>query len=212
MINLSAVETTRTISIYLHLLAVIVACTGIAFGDFSIFGGKQINQDLLRKSTHAVACALGALWITGMVIIGLDSGLNLAALLEKPKLMAKITVVLLLTLNGALLHAWFFPQLLNAGRVNVAINLAVILGAFSAVGWLFAVFLGIAKPLTPILGYVGFMVLYGLGLLLALLLAFVTIKPKLLNQITEHNMNIAEIYRKNLVLEFSAIRIRLVAH
>jgi hypothetical protein len=63
-----------------------------------------------------------------------------------------------LTLNGFLLHAYALPRL---RRLDF---LAALIGGVSASSWLFAAFMGIAKPLATLMSYNQFMALYVLAL------------------------------------------------
>ena len=101
----------RAILIYAHLLAFAAAVAAIAFGDFAIFAGQRVNTALLKQSARIVTLALAALWMTGLGIIWLDTQFALDAIAGKPKLLAKLAVVSLLSLNGVLLHRLAFPRI-----------------------------------------------------------------------------------------------------
>jgi hypothetical protein len=124
------------------------------------------------------------LWVSGLAIVALDTGFVWSELLARPKLLAKLSVVVLLTANGALLHRWVFPRLhaesaTTHGQAMQFAGLASLLGGFSAVSWLMAAFVGIGKPVTAALGYGGFMALYALGLLVVLPVAWWVVRPRL---------------------------------
>lgn len=176
-------EVTRMFLVFGHLLALVAAGAAVAFGDYALLGQKRINVKLLHKSSQAVALALLALYITGAGIIWVDTQFDLAVLMAKPKILAKLSVVAMLTLNGVLLHARVLPLLSKsytrsreAARVA---SLATKAGAVSAACWGFALFLGVAKPLTPILGYAGFMALFAVAILGALAVAWQWVFPQL---------------------------------
>ena len=160
-------EVVRMFLVLAHLGALMAAAAAVAFGDYALLGRHRIDSMLLGKASHAVAWALAGLWLSGLAIIGVDTGFAWAAILAKPKLMAKLTVVLLLTANGFYLHRVVLPSLLDPRRAarplaHVAAR-AARAGAFSAAGWSVAVFLGVARPLAPLLGYAGFMALFALA-------------------------------------------------
>lgn len=170
----------RMTLVFAHVLAMAAACAGIAFGDYAIFARERIDAALLRKSASAVTAALLALWVTGLTIIWLDIGFDLIALAAKPKLLAKLTIVTLLSLNGVALHYVGFTRLcvaqaqpLNAARVPA------VLGAISVVTWLYAAFAGLAKPLALALGYSGFLTIYLLVICLAIIVALAFMRPHL---------------------------------
>jgi hypothetical protein len=98
-----------------------------------------------------VSRALAVLWVTGVAIIALDVSVKGWAYFGNPKLQAKITLVMLLTLNGVLLHQTVLPMMQKAGSL-LKLNfdqrlLAVFGGAVSAVTWFYAAFMGVARPL-----------------------------------------------------------------
>jgi hypothetical protein len=171
-----------------HLAALMAAAIAVAFGDFALLGRRQIQGDLLHSASKAVAIALGALWLTGLGIIYVDTHFALAAMLAKPKLLAKLTVVLLLTLNGVFMHAKVLPALQRVyarAQGLVVAQRATRVGAISAAGWVFGVFLGVAKPLAPILGYAGFMALFAAVVLGALAVSSQVVLPELRRRLTQ---------------------------
>src|SRR5207253_10847465 len=91
------------------------------------------------------------------------------------KLWAKVSVVALLSLNGALLHRVGFPLLQKAPFVLLdscaRIRLAL-LGAFSMSGWLFAAFLGVARAWNHVLPYLYPRAAFAVFSLLACAVAF----------------------------------------
>lgn len=158
-------EIERMFLLMLHVLCVVVAAIGIAFADLSLFKGRQVDRGLLRTGSQLVAGMLGLLWITGLLITWIDTGFDLAVILARPKLVAKLSVALLLTLNGHLLHRFFFSAV-NRPPANArrAANLAAVMAAVSGASWLYAGFLGLAKPLAAVVGLAGFAVMF-LGVL-----------------------------------------------
>lgn len=145
----------------LHVLCVIGAAIGIAFADLSLFRGRQVDMGLLRTGSRLVTGMLGLLWVTGLLIIWIDTGFELAVIAAKPKLVAKVSVAMLLTVNGHLLHRCFFSvlsqPLVNARR---AANVAAVMAAVSGASWLCAGFLGLAKPLAAFVDLSGFATIY----------------------------------------------------
>ena len=175
---------TRMAVILAHILAVITAGAAIAFGDYAIFGGQRINIALLHKAGSVVIVTLGMLWLTGLIIIWLDTRFEWAVLIAQPKLMAKLTVVSLLSLNGIALHHLAFKRLQALQNQPMqSTKLPIILGAISVVTWLYATFLGLAKPVTPILGYAGFMGLYLALLAAGIATAVWLMGPRLANRL-----------------------------
>ncbi|WP_124949602.1 hypothetical protein [Sulfuriferula thiophila] len=174
----------RMVVILAHIFAVIAAGAAIAFGDYAIFGGRCINTRLLHQAGRVVIAALGMLWLTGLIVIWLETRFEWSLLIGQPKLMAKLTVVSLLSLNGVALHHLAFNRL-QAVQNHPAQNtkLLVILGAISVVTWLYATFLGLAKPVAPLLGYAGFMALYLALLAAGIATSILLMKPRLVSRL-----------------------------
>lgn len=172
--DINWIAASRALLVYTHLLALMAAVAGIAMADFSILarrgsaGPRRVSRKLLQRAMTLVAGALAALWVTGLALITLDTGWQLDALLARPKLQAKVVVVLLLSLNGWLLHRWVFRELLVLGHLPAELMpRATLLGAVSAASWGYAAFLGLAAPFAAALGLGGFLGAYGVALLLA---------------------------------------------
>lgn len=183
-------EVLRMFLVLAHLAALMAAAVAVAFGDYALLGRRRIDAPLLHRASVGVAWALVALWLSGLAIIGVDTGFELMAVAGKPKVLAKLTVVLLLTANGVYLHRTVLPSLMapptsRPSRLARVAAQAARAGAVSAAAWTFAVFLGVARPLAPILGYTGFMALFGLVLLAALLLAWRWMTPKLAHRLRD---------------------------
>ncbi len=170
----------RMLCIYGHLMAFAIAAAGIALGDLAVFADQHINPTQLRKAATLVASALGLLWVTGLAVVWLDTGMDPAAMGGNPKLLAKLSVVAVLTLNGMLLHRWAFPRMVSPPQHTRSLVLGLcVLGAISSAGWLFAAFLGVAKALTLLCGYQGFAAGYGLLLAAAMAGSLVLARPRL---------------------------------
>jgi len=73
------------------------------------------------------------------------------AYFQNPKLQAKVGIVALLTINGAILHKAVLPTLQRAGsllHLPLSSRMVVVFtGVLSGVSWLYAAMLGIARPL-----------------------------------------------------------------
>ena len=178
MENLDLTAVARMGLILAHLLAFAAAFAAVAFGDFAIFRRRRVDTELLTKAANAVTLALTALWITGFAVILLDTRLDLALLWSKPKLLAKLSIVGLLTLNGIALHRWAFPLFSQPqDDPHRAAFLPAVLGAVSATTWTFAAFVGVGKAVAPALGFTGFLVLYLAVVSLAIGVSLAFIRP-----------------------------------
>ena len=143
--------------VYLHLIACCVALGSVFMSDMQLIKGLirseggAVAADHLQGLHHNLAWALLALWITGLAVVGLDVWNTGANVLANPKLQAKFTVVLLLTVNGLALERFVLPAMKKAGalmRLTFTNRmLAVFVGAVSGVSWFYAAALGIGRPL-----------------------------------------------------------------
>jgi hypothetical protein len=180
-----------------HVFAMAAAFAGIAFGDYAIFARKRVDAALLSKAAAAVTVALLTLWVTGLTIIWLDTHFDWSVLSGKPKLLAKLTIVTLLSINGMVLHFVGFTRLCadHAEPLRAA-RLPAVLGAISVVTWLYSAFAGLAHPLAPVLGYGGFLVLYLIVVCVAITVAWLLMTPRLAKQlgrtVPEHGYDLGE--------------------
>lgn len=173
-------EIERMLLIMLHVGSFVAAAVGVAYADLSLFKGRRVDKRLLQWASQLVLWALVGLWVTGLAIIWIDTSFLLADILSRPKLMAKITVVILLTLNGYLLHKHFFEQIMApTERYKRTVNFSAMLAAVSGASWMFAAFLGMAKPLGKIFAYSDFMMLYGTLLLMATIAVLAMVRPRI---------------------------------
>lgn len=150
-------ELARMGVVYLHLVACCIA-VGLVFmsdldvvkrllvGDAASFDARYLGG-LHRTLTRALL----VLWLTGTLLIGVDVWGKGVEVLANPKIQSKIGVVLLLTINGMVLHRKVLPMLLRAGalmRLEFSDRmLALFVGAISGVSWFYAAMLGIGRPL-----------------------------------------------------------------
>lgn len=136
-----------------HLLAASMALGAIVATDLRLL--SKLSQDKVRIAPpnqfvmRIVMVALLLLYATGgaIVVQGLSER---ADYLDNPKLLVKIGLVVLLTLNAFLLHYVTFPRLARGRRVArwhladwVLVAVPVATSNFL---WMFTAFLGIARP------------------------------------------------------------------
>jgi len=173
-------EIERMLLVMLHVGSFVIAAVGIAYADLSLFKGKRVDRGLLAWASKLVMGALIGLWITGAAIIAIDTGFQLEAITSRAKLLSKITVVCVLTVNGYLLHRYFFGQLAEPGAsFKRMVNLSAALAAVSGASWMYAAFLGMAKPLARLFTYSDFMTLYATMLTLSLVVVFALLRPRI---------------------------------
>lgn len=158
---------TRLLLIFVHLMLCVFALHAVISTDWRLLRSRLSAAGLLRAH-HRVAWLLLCLWLSGLAIVGIDTGFAPDAIGAQPKLMAKLLCVLLLTLNGVLLRLWCFPRLAGRQALPMAEAVGVMAcGAFSTASWLVAAFYGVARPLQawPLLHSLA---LYGAVLIVAL--------------------------------------------
>jgi len=170
----------KMLLVYGHLLATCIALGRVLQADHKLWSWRResLNStqlEYLAETQKIVTLALLALWGSGLLLVlqgYLDEGVKY---LLNQKLWAKVSVVALLSLNGALLHRVGFPLLQKAPFVclpgSARTRLAV-LGALSMSGWLFAAFLGVARPWNHVLSYLYVMGAFATFSLLACAVAF----------------------------------------
>ncbi|MEN0035461.1 MAG: DUF2214 domain-containing protein [Cellvibrio sp.] len=163
----------KTLIVYAHLLAACVAVGLLLIQDLALAKtrGKVLSalaKKELTKAADIMFIALIALWITGLALVLQGYMENPQQYLMNEKLWAKFTVVAVLTLNGVALHYYSFPHVTCArGFISVPRHeqiLVALTGAISSTSWLFACYLGIARPWNYTADYSYIMFIY-IGLL-----------------------------------------------
>jgi hypothetical protein len=146
--------------VFAHLIACCVAIGLVLKSDVTLLkdllkpekAPDRAHIKQMNELQHIVTLALAGLWITGAAIVTLDAltkgGWEYFA---NPKIQAKILIVTLLTLNGAVLHRAVLPALQKAGSLlHMPFSramLAAFAGVISGVSWLYAAMLGVGRPL-----------------------------------------------------------------
>lgn len=145
----------KTLIVYAHLLAACVAIGILLIQDLALAKSKGSPLSTtaikdLTKSAEIMFVALVLLWLSGLTLVLLGYLENPQQYLMNEKLWAKFTVVSVLTLNGIALHYFSFPRVTSRrgllGLPTFEQILVVLTGALSSVSWLFACYLGIARP------------------------------------------------------------------
>lgn len=163
----------KTLIVYAHLLAACVAVGLLLIQDLALAKtrGGRLSDSAVRELTKAadiMFIALVLLWISGLALVLLGYLENPQQYLLNEKLWAKFTVVSVLTVNGIALHYFSFPRVISTrgllGQPSVDQVLVALTGAVSSVSWLFACYLGIARPWNYTVDYSYVMFIYS-GLL-----------------------------------------------
>jgi hypothetical protein len=182
-------ELLRLMLLYVHLIAFAVTVSAIMLEDFRLVTRGFSTQHLarLRGTSQIVLPGLLLLILTGGGMCALDFGMDWSVIATRPKLLAKISVVLVLVVNGMLLHHLAFPALQRKTATPLRTTvLLCLLGAVSSVSWLYAGFLGIARSLADRLQWLEFMSVYGLLVTLAFSVALFLSGPKLVKFLSAH--------------------------
>lgn len=154
---------------YVHLLATCMALGSIFIADWRLLRGREYvlrPGALARLATtqRLVNVSLAALWVTGAALIWIGYAQNPDTYLDNQKLWAKVSVVAVLTLNGLFLHRFAFPVLKQGRSLSTLSNLRcmflAVLGGTSLASWLFAAWLGMARPWNHAVEYGEVMALY----------------------------------------------------
>jgi uncharacterized membrane protein len=161
----------KTVLIYIHLLSLAAAIGSMLIAEHLIFSRRrEFSRDSYETvlfASRTVAIALLLLWLTGigLVIVGY---LGDPLYIENQKIWAKVSIVLLMSINGVYIHSSLLPrftELAHGGQfIRTAAESARMRFAFAAslAGWLITAFYGAAKFLNH--GYL-FGELYGLYLM-----------------------------------------------
>jgi len=160
----------HTLLVLSHLLALALGLGAALLADwvvlrklvFGIVSQRAVEQ--LMSLSHAVSAGLVLIWVTGALLVT-DSALDAPMSIMNQKLWAKLVIVTIVTLNALLLHSVVLPRVTSRvgqplfetsfGRLP---TVSILLGAVSAVSWMFAAYLGVARELNgqmnliPILG------------------------------------------------------------
>ena len=137
---------------YGHLLAVAVGLGAAAMADYAAFCGlrRKVSDEFLAilHAAHTMIWpALIAMWVTGILLIGIRTGFQLSAF--SPKLFAKLFVVSALTMNAVMIGRHGLALIAREGGLKrlseEEMRLASILGGVSSASWLFALALGSSR-------------------------------------------------------------------
>ncbi len=171
----------RQFLLFIHILFFAVAIAEILKEDWRLLRAARMNRAAMIRTEATVLWSLLGLWASGLSLIYLDVGLNIDALLGKPKLVTKLIVVSVLTLNGLLLHALAFPMLLKQRKMPVesAAYTIAALGAVSTASWLYASFVGVSRLIAPAMTLHSFIGIYLLSLSVALAVATLFLRHRL---------------------------------
>lgn len=165
--------------LFVHLIAFAMTVSAVLRADLRWLLNRDLDAARLQRTMRTVCAGLVVLWVTGLALLAFAAAAGPQPWALSPKLCAKLVVVCLLTINGWALHTWVFPGL-QTGALNddQASRLPAVLGAFSSASWVFASFVGVARPLEGVLSLAGFMSLYAASAGLAIGVALLALRLK----------------------------------
>ena len=182
----------KTLIVYAHLLAACVAVGVLLMQDLALAKtrGRRLSDTAVReliKAADIMFVALVILWISGLSLVLMGYLENPQQYLMNEKLWAKFTVVSVLTINGIALHYFSFPRVISytglVGQPAMDQILVALTGAVSSVSWLFACYLGIARPWNYTVDYSYVMFIYSGVLVCAFVVAGGVLRGMRKNQI-----------------------------
>ena len=170
----------RQALLYGHIIAFALALATILKEDVRLLRAQRIDSASLLATAKLVKCLLLVLWVTGVPMVMMDIGTDVSLLLDKPKLLAKLIVVVALTLNGILLHVVAFPMVTGKPKdLSNAVTIAAMLGAVSTTSWLYASFVAVSRIVAPYFSLYDFVILYLLVLAVVVPLATLIVRHRL---------------------------------
>lgn len=141
---------------FAHILAVAIGFGAAFLADYHMLSrlGQTVDDELmttLHVCHRVVTTALVAMWVTGLIMIGIRTGFVIEEF--SPKLFSKLLTVSVLTANAVLIGRYAMPLVEDSRNGNlmwlpirVKMRLAVI-GAVSTTSWMLAMAMGIIKVL-----------------------------------------------------------------
>lgn len=138
-----------------HFAGIILGIGAATLLDLIIFRfvlTRRIEESYIRViifSSHIITVGLVLLWISGVGFFIYDT-----TNMDNPKLLAKIIIVTVLTLNAFLVHLFVLPQVeiqigqhLFDGLSKWHCFLLILIGTISAISWYVPMILGIVPQL-----------------------------------------------------------------
>lgn len=175
----------KTLIVYAHLIAACLAVGNLLMQDLAIlrFKGNPLTffaKESLRQSAFIMICSLVLLWCTGLALVLLGYMEDPTRYLNNQKLWAKISVVVLLTINGIALHFYSFPRVVSPiGIIGLSLpqqTIVALTGVVSSVSWLYACYLGIARNWNYTQGYWSIMAFYTIFMIIGFYIASEVLK------------------------------------
>jgi hypothetical protein len=164
--------------LFVHLLLCAGALALVIKTDLRVLR-RRVSASTMGRVHRQLVWLLAGLWVSGLAVVLLDFGTDLAQVLERPKLLAKLACVLALTANAWVLRHYALPRIVARRLLAPAeARWLAMAGAVSTASWLLAAFIGLARPMASwtaaeALGF------YGLVLAAAVVLALLVCPGRL---------------------------------
>lgn len=164
----------KLILLNIHLLSFAVALGSMLIAEHLISERVLFAQtkkfttdvyEVVLLASHTVSVALLFLWISGIGFVVLGY-LNDPGYIENQKIWAKVSIVILMSINGVYIHRRLLPRLLDVSRGSALMRNDVESANFrlsfsiSTAGWLLAAFYGTARFLNNGYQYAELLSLY----------------------------------------------------
>lgn len=163
--------------LFAHVIAFAMTLAAVLREDLRLLVTRRIDTPRLLHTARTVSIGLSALWVSGLALVAIDAAASAGPWSPNAKLLAKLTVVGVLTVNGWALHAWVFPRLWGVAlRIERSLWPAAVLGAISSASWLSASFVGVARIVSPWWSFAAFMALYGAVVVVSVALALASLR------------------------------------
>ena len=170
----------KTLLVFIHFALAAYCLVAVLTMDWKILQtyGKPLSVEMSNEIAGAkstIPHALSALWGTGLLIVGYSAYVS-PEYLANEKLWFKLFVVVILTLNGILVHR--FGSVVRPGVVLAGLNdktafLLNMTGVISSVSWTWACFVGTARAWNGTLSFSTIMGFYLASLAAGITLAVV---------------------------------------
>jgi hypothetical protein len=167
-----------------HLLGLIMGFGGAILADSTIFTRgviRPVSAYTIHQAkflSHIVTFGLGILWISGAALIWVNT-LVKPEYITNQKLWAKIAIVIMLTVNGVLVHKLVLPMLKRSVGQRLFEHASTkqifgmtLLGSISLVSWTVPFILGKASELNYVTPMLNILAVYATCIVVIWLLMF----------------------------------------
>lgn len=178
----------RTLLVNVHLLGLCFGLGGVLVLDILLMKATLRRHFHLRNAnmvwilSQTTTSGLVLLWLSGIGFLAIYQHAD-PSLLLNPKLIAKIAIVLALSLNGFLIHRICLPRLMSdltpplMAKLSRPVRaLMLFSGSVSTVSWCFAAFLGTAKELNGTVAASTLLLTWACFVALAFTASFLTLR------------------------------------